>query len=242
MQLFDTLPRLLVSLPRNDVALAEAALAGGAEGLKTHVNVHHRASGTGFGALADERAALERILGLGAPVGLVVGGEGSVDPAEIASAAAMGFAFFDVYLSHAPAWYVAACGDVPAVAALGADEPLETATVLADLGLAAVEASLAPAGDYGTALPMSRVADYARLARLTSLPVIVPSQHAITGDDVPALIRAGAGALLIGAVVTGDEPESIHKATAEFRSALDSARRVSSETNPRGREGHLRRK
>jgi hypothetical protein len=232
MPLFDRLPRLLVSLPRNDVALAEAAVAGGADGLKTHINVHHRASGTRFGSVADERAALEPILGLGVPTGLVIGGEGAVHRSEIAAAAAMRFAFFDVYLSHAPAWYVAACGDVPATAALGADEPLQRAAVLADLGFAAVEASLAPADAYRTPLPASRVADYARLARLTSLPVIVPSQHAITADDVPALIAAGIGVLLIGAVVTGDDPDSVHKTTAEFRSALRSARHVSSATTP----------
>lgn len=43
--------QLFVSLPANDIKLAEAALASGADGLKVHINVGHRASGNRFGTL-----------------------------------------------------------------------------------------------------------------------------------------------------------------------------------------------
>jgi len=51
--------------------------------------------------------------------------------------------------------------------------------------------------------------------------VIVPSQHALTPQDVPALAQAGAAALLIGVVVTGDTPEQVGEVTAGFRAAID---------------------
>jgi hypothetical protein len=226
MSLFERRPTLMVSLPRNDAVLGQAAVDGGADGLKTHINVDHRASGTHFGSVSQERADLEKILGLGVPTGLVVGGEGTVQYDEMTEATAMGFAFFDAYLRHAPAWYVDACGTVPAVAALSGDEPLERAAVLERLGFAAVEASLAAPSEYGSALPASRIADYARLARLTSLPVIVPTQHALAPEDVQALVAAGVSAVLIGAVCTGHDPDRISEVTRAFRDAIDN-------TNPR---------
>ena len=53
---------LMVSLPQNDPELARAAIRGGAQGLKIHINVHHHASGTHFGTWAEERNEIEAIL------------------------------------------------------------------------------------------------------------------------------------------------------------------------------------
>jgi hypothetical protein len=223
---FDNPPQLLVSLPRNDAALAEAALAGGADALKVHLNVEHRASGTVFGSLADERPALEEILGLGAPVGVVIGGLGAFSRDEMSSAVAMGFAFVDCYLSHAPAWYIDAAYPAIAVVAVGVDDPLERVVGLSRLGIGAVEASLTPPDEYGTPLRLHRVADYARLAAMTELPVIVPSQHAIDPDDVPALLRAGVGAVLLGAVVTGSKAAPMQATVGAFRAAIDTAKAI----------------
>lgn len=44
---------LFVSLPANDVRLAKAALEEGADALKVHFNVGHRASGNQFGPLGS---------------------------------------------------------------------------------------------------------------------------------------------------------------------------------------------
>jgi hypothetical protein len=212
---------LFVSLARNDVDLARAAVDAGADALKVHMNVGHRASGTEFGSFAQERDAFTRILELDVPVGLVVGGEGTVDLDDVRAARELGFAFFDVYLHHAPAWYVEVAPEGGAVAALAHDHPLERAASLEAIGLAAVEASLAAPEDYGTALHLDRVADIARLHRLTSLPVVLPSQHAITPDDVPVLHDTGIAALLIGAVVTGTTTVTVGEATERFRTAID---------------------
>ena len=45
---------LLVSLPRNDIELARAALEAGADGLKVHIGLHHHASGLVTGPLDEE--------------------------------------------------------------------------------------------------------------------------------------------------------------------------------------------
>lgn len=218
---FDAPLSLMVSLARNDAELARAAVDAGADALKVHMNVGHRASGNQFGSFAEEQEAFTQILELGVPVGLVIGGEGTVDRDDVRAARTAGFDFFDAYLHHAPGWYVEEAPANGAMVALAHDHPLERAADLAALGLAAVEASMAAPEDYGTPLHLDRVADIARLRRLTDLPVVVPSQHALTPDDVGPLHSIGIDALLIGTIVTGAEPNSVGAATAAFRAAVD---------------------
>ena len=68
---------VIAALPRNDLALAEAALEGGAQAVKVHCNVCHRASGNTFGTFAENRTFLRELIALcgDVPVGLVPGGE-----------------------------------------------------------------------------------------------------------------------------------------------------------------------
>lgn len=218
---FRTPMSLFVSLARNDVELARAAVDGGADALKVHVNVGHRASGNAFGSVAAEAPAISSIQELGLPVGLVVGGEDRVTLEEVRAGRALGVDFFDVYAHHAPAWYVDEAPEGGAMVAMGHGDPLERAAVLEQMGFAALEASLAPAEEYGTPLRSHRLADLASLAARTNLPLVMPSQHRLTPEDVPALRRAGADAVLIGVVATGDDPDSVRAATASFRRAID---------------------
>src|SRR3989304_4413597 len=84
------------TLPRNDAALAKAAASAGADLLKVHLNVHHRASGTRFGSLEDEEDRLDAILKVGVPTGLVPGEEIMVTREEIPRLRR--FAFLDAYV------------------------------------------------------------------------------------------------------------------------------------------------
>ena len=45
---------LIVSLPSNDPAMAQAATGAGADAVKLHMNVTHDASGTRFGSFAED--------------------------------------------------------------------------------------------------------------------------------------------------------------------------------------------
>jgi len=218
-----TLP-LLVSLPRNDPSLAEAAREGGADALKVHVNVGHRASGTSFGSVAQEREAIQQIQAVGLPVGIVPGEPGRITRSEVEAVAALGMEFCDVYLGAAPAWYVDACQPAAAMVAAGPEESPEHLQHLAGLGIAAIEASCAPPEAYGSPLPLSRVTEIATLRQRSGLPIIVPTQHAIEPDDLGTLARAGMHGLLIGAVVTGTEPQQLKDATARYAAALAALR------------------
>ena len=219
---------LLVSLPRNDVQLAQAALRGGAQGLKVHINVAHFASGTRFGSLEEERDNLDAILEVAraanASVGIVPGARTDdsyafASPDDFAQLAQMGIDYFDSYPGDAPAWALTQKYlDVMMAAFHGGS--VRQMQALERAGMRLCEASIMHHDDYGKELTAADVAAYAELCAALESPVIIPSQKRLTPEDVPALKASGARGVLIGAIVTGREAESIEAATQAFREAL----------------------
>lgn len=97
---------LIISLPANDVRLAKAALEEGADALKVHFNVGHRASGTHFGALDSYEDIFSEIRStFDGPLGVVPSGslEGVAEE-EIRRLAPLGFDFYSIYAHHLPSF------------------------------------------------------------------------------------------------------------------------------------------
>lgn len=218
-------PKLLVSLPANDVDLAKAALAGGAAGLKAHINITHAAADVHFGSLAEEAATISEIVALGLPVGIVPGDGGKmIEPTELPRLAELGLDFCDVYLSAMPAWLL----DSPPLgimAAVGTGDmlPERLASLAALSGVDMIEASIIPHDGYGHPLSVGDLCDYTTAVRTFSpvrRPVMVPTQRRILPEDLPALANTGIRALLIGAIVTGKDAAGIEKATRVYAEKL----------------------
>jgi hypothetical protein len=98
---------LVVSLPANDLALAEAALDGGAHAVKVHCNVWHRASGHTFGTFSENKDFLKELVRLcgDVPVGLVPGtSEAFITESELRELEEMGLDFISAYSQHLPAF------------------------------------------------------------------------------------------------------------------------------------------
>jgi len=207
----------MVSLPRNDVELARAALSGGAQGLKVHLNVHHHASGTHFGTWEEERAVLTEIVRLAGevPVGVVPGGTPFATGEEFAQMAEAGIDFFDAYPADAPAWTLAQ-NELDIMLAAYAGGTNAEIVALQELGMTMCEASIVPGDQYGEPLTTLDLARYRELAGVLDAPIIVPSQKKITPRDVAPLRATGVKGLLIGAIVTGHDADSIEKATRAF--------------------------
>lgn len=65
---------LIASIPQNNYELAKAAWEAGADAIKVHINIWHRASGNSFGSLEENREVFEKILkDSPVPVGIVAG-------------------------------------------------------------------------------------------------------------------------------------------------------------------------
>lgn len=215
MKLPEDRAALLVSLPRNDVRLAEAAVAAGADGLKVHANVEHRASGTRFGSFDAEAESLRAILDLGVPVGAVPGA-GVLDAEEVRRAAELGIDYVDVYASEAPVDYVAMSAPMSPMLALGPSDHAPEARALQSLGIRALELSTLEPERYGSPLSLATLARLRAVCEAVDIPVIVPSQHRLTPGDVPVLAEGGARGILLGAVVLGDDPASYAERLAPF--------------------------
>jgi hypothetical protein len=214
---------ILVSLPGNDVRLAEAALRGGAQGLKVHINVEHFASGTRFGPFEEERKSIARIVDVAkahnAPVGVVPGGSPFATEDDFEKLAQLGIDFFDAYPSEAPPWTLTQ-KHLGVMLAAYAGGTVGTMRSLELAGMQMCEASFMPHEEYGQELTALDIGRYRELAEALQGPIIVPSQKKITPRDLPALQQSGVKGLLIGAIVTGREADTIEAATRSFAEAL----------------------
>jgi hypothetical protein len=223
---------LIVSLPRNDIELARAAAENGADAIKLHMNVRHDASGTSFGSFAEEEETVRQIIGaVQIPVGLMPGADplNLPLPSQLESLASAGLNFVDIYSHHMPLWFL----DLPLriVLALNSfDGFLEPPYYQTHFmwppeehknRIAMCEASICPKEDYGKPFTFHDLRRLRILQEYIDAPMIVPTQKAITPQDAVWLKRGGTAALMIGAIVTGDSADSIGKATAEYRKAIE---------------------
>ena len=220
-ELMSSGPQLIMSLPANDPALARAALNGGADILKIHLRVQHAASGTFFGTLREERERIKQILDLfPGPVGIVAGAEDPATPEERVDLQRLGIDFFDLYLSHMPAWMWRIKGMAKTVA-LESVYTIYQALALEGLGADILEAAIIPHEGYGKPLTVADLAAYRELHDTVDLPIIVPTQRAIRAEEATLITGdCGIQALMIGAIVTGKTPAEIETAVRRFKTAL----------------------
>lgn len=211
---------LIVSLPQNDMALAEVARAAGADVLKVHINVRHLASGTAFGSLSAERQRLAEILATGLPTGLVPGEEQMVAPQEMFEIKQMGFAFLDVFVDAIrPYLYDAGILVVPALPHTADREFLIRAR---DLPGDWIEAAVVATEGYGKP-PQDADFDALRaVGATTRKKMIVPTQRRVAPSDLARYFEIPqVAAIMIGAIVTGSDAVSLGRATGGFRRELD---------------------
>lgn len=216
---------LIVSLPENRIDMALAAEENGADALKVHLNVEHFASGTRFGSWTEEKNnIIEIIKSVKIPVGILPGAEAAAGFEEIMEAAGEGAAFLDAFAHDLPLslWGIPQLGYMLAV---NLQYDKETVQALTGFGVDAIEATILPHSQYGKELNMQDLALYHRLSRWCSCPVLIPTQKKIRPCDVIHLKKAGAGGIIIGAVVTGKSVESLAQTTRQFRNAVEERKR-----------------
>ena len=216
---------LIVSLPANDALLASAAERAGADMLKVHLNVIHRASNNSFGSWNEEKARISEVLAsANIPVGIMPGADIVASEEDWRDISEAGIAFFDIYAHHMPAWmWRLPVKKMPAIA------EIPPAPVLMNIcrgsgGAKAdwLEASIIKPEDYGKPLTAGDLAAYRWICECVDTPVVIPTQKAITPENVPALSETGISAIMLGKIVTGDNAVSVESAVARFRSVIDS--------------------
>lgn len=212
---------LVVSLPANDPEMAKAAWDNGADALKVHVNVGHRASGNVFGTFDEQRDVLNAIVGMSpGPIGIVPGGSVEAALSEIDDIVRAGFGFVSLYAHHMSP-LIMSRQDVEKMVAPDYTYSLEEISMFGRFGVDVLEASVIHPQGYGEPLNLRDLVKYRAIAAAVDLPVLVPTQRAIRPEEVRALYDAGVRAVMIGAVVAGKSTEGIAEATRRFRRAID---------------------
>ncbi|WP_079912012.1 hypothetical protein [Paenibacillus sp. 32352] len=221
--LHQTKLQLFVSLPENDARLAKAAIEEGADGLKVHMNVGHRASGTSFGALSEYRDTFREIRSLfHGPLGIVPGGSiEAILPDEIEELPELGIDFYSIYAWHLPSFLLKS-GKLASTFAIDNRFDLRFLDAAKSFSmLEALETSIVPGEEYGSPLSFADLLKYRWLVENAGLPVIVPSQRKIVPQDIPALKDCGIQVLLVGAVAIGKHEDEIRRMVHVFRNAID---------------------
>lgn len=211
---------LLASLPANDIEIARAALRGGAQGLKVHLNVEHFASGARFGSFDEEHERIAAIVEVahkeGASVGVVPGGSGKfATPEEFALLREIGVDYFDAYPFDCPAWAMLQT-DLDVMVAAYHGMPLDEMPRYRALGMDLCEASVIAHEDYGTPLSARDLAIYSDVCERAQVPTIIPSQKKLEARDIPALRKTGAKGVLLGAIVLGRDATNIENGLRAF--------------------------
>lgn len=210
---------IIISLPRHDIDLVSAALDGGAQAIKVHLNAYHRASGTTFGSFAEERPFLDKLAKLGVPMLVMAGQETVPSIEEMDALADLGVEGFNVYMDHLQSHLLASrLRPMPALSASSTDADIMR---LAAIPGAMIEASIMEFADYGSAVTPDDLARYAHICQQSSVPIIAPSQKKFTPGDMAALKAAGIAAPLLGVIVTGQTPQSMRTSVSAIRSACD---------------------
>lgn len=216
-------PALIMSLPGNDPALARAAVEAGADVIKVHMNVQHRASGLHFGAFEEEKEALAEIKAIAGhlPIGIVAGNCVEDVERDCLSANRLGYDFVSLYAAATPL-SVLAYPDMKKMIALAPGYTLEDVRLLSKIGADVLEASVMQPDTYGQRLTAKELLEYAAIIEHSHLPVVIPTQRAIRPEEIGILSQIGISGIMIGAVVTGKTEESIRRSVSEFRNAVDS--------------------
>lgn len=200
---------VLVSLGRHDIELARAAVDAGAFGIKFHLNAYHRASGSTFGSFAKERSFIEELAKLGKPMLVMSGQEVQPNAAELEMLADYGVEGWNIYLKHVQPHLLAS--RLRPILALDSESGAADVETIRSMPGAMVEASISSFQEYGQPLDENDLERFAEIVRRTERPTIAPSQKRFTPEDMPRLRAAGIHAVLLGAVVTGLEPDGLRK-------------------------------
>lgn len=216
---------LITALPANDLSLAQAALEGGAQAIKVHCNVWHRASGNTFGTYAENKEFLRSLIALcgDVPVGLVPGGEEAfITAVERLELEEMGLSFCSAYEKYIPCHIL----DSTRLSKMVAIDDAYTQNTLDAVKASAIdvlECSIQPGTNYGTPMNCADLLRYADIAAKTQKPCVIPTQRKIQPCEVKHLLAAGCKAIMIGAVVM-EAPlsaKAVKTATAAFHNAIE---------------------
>lgn len=217
---------LVVSLPKNDLGFARAAIEAGADAIKVHINAFHFASNQKYGSFDEEKPFLEEVAKLAKETNTILGivpgdGENFANQDDFDKLHELGFDFISTYIEHAPVSLVSNKQfDICAAISSTTKSVLEG---LNQIDVDIIEASIMDHSNYRGTLDISDIASYAKIAHNTDKPVLIPTQKNVKPSEVKALYDAGCKAIMLGAVVfENDSLDHFTDVVKSYKTVIDS--------------------
>lgn len=214
---------IIVSLPENRIDLAQSAIDAGADGLKFHINVAHRASGNEFKELDYYLDVFKEVRKkFSGPIGIVPGDDiQKVSNEDIGNLRQVGFNYFSLYAKDIPSKMLLQ-NELDKTVAV--DDQFSPAKIHAIefFGLQAIELSIVKKENYGKRLNFEDIVSYKAYRDNTNLPLVVASQKKLIPEDLSILNDIGINAVMLGAMTIGKTSESIFKTVSKFHKKTES--------------------
>lgn len=213
---------LIASLPENDYEIAKAAWEAGADAIKVHINVFHRASQNTFGTLESMKELFQKIIDDSpVPVGIVAGEDTLLVEGLVDDLVAMGFDFISLHGKYTPASLVNR-DDVANFFAVDYTYSFDEIDAVSNSFAADIlELSICDPSTYGERLNARDLVRYERIAKRSKIPTVVPTQRLVKPSDVELLYKCGVNAVMVGAISYGKTKESIANTLREFKKAIE---------------------
>lgn len=217
---------LLVSLPENSLSMVEAAKEGGADVIKVHMNVDHRASGTTFGSLEENKDFFKEMnrLFTGTTGVVIADTPEKVVRSELEVLEKLGFQFISLYAEAAPTWLLN-YNQLEKMLAISYSYKDRDLLSLNHSNVEVLEASVMHPDQYGLPLTINDIFHYRQIISQVKQPVIIPTQKNIETHDLCSLQNIGVKGLMIGAIVTGKTPEEVYTSTKSFKQKIQKMRK-----------------
>ena len=212
---------LIMSLPVNSPRLAKTAWESGADVVKIHINVTHRASSNAFKSFEEESEAIMQMLDEAqGPMGIVLGGSVRAAEQDLEKAKNAGFDFISLYGQNTSEKMMHCPGISKMIAPDDTWQDWEIKQI-EQQGADILEASVMHPESYGERLNLRDVICYRHLAEMVKIPIVVPTQHEIHPDEVGWLKENGVSGIMIGAIVTGQDERGIANAIESFKKEIE---------------------
>ncbi len=198
---------LVVDLPKNDPALAEAAIAGGADALQLRYD--------------PDQENLARILrSTSIPVGILVNEPDQLAKKDVQAMGKLGFDFINMKRDNLPDYYENIKG-MAKVLSLSNRFTIDLVLGIGEHGADALDAAIIPVAEKGKDLVVGDLQNYISIIIAAGIPVIIPTERAIRPSEVAIISDTEAKGLMLTPVVLGTSAKHIAKNVREFRAAVD---------------------
>ena len=167
---------VIAALPRNDLALAEAALEGRSAGCQGALQCLAPRQRKHVGTFAENRTFLRELIALcgDVPVGLVPGGgDAYINEEERLELEEMGLSFFSSYAQYVPC-HMMESTRLSSMIAIGTDYTQNTLDAVRASAIDVLECSIQPGENYGTSMNYADILRYSDIAAKTAKPCVVP--------------------------------------------------------------------